>query len=181
MYDDCSNCKYLGKGVISSFSSSSKTINLPFRITEPNINSLKINGQANCQYRTVPEITDENKLQLEFRPVDTKEPFNRNAKSNWCIINDGNKDCTSDNKIITDTIINKTNSYGMNNGVKQTPKYTIRLSSSDIVNIREYNKNSSGYDDYDTMKKDDNGKIRSTFLTSLKDGSLLKGNKLIAK
>ena len=179
MYDDCSNCKYLGKGVISSFSSEVKIVDLPFRITEPSVNSLKINGQSNCQYRAVPEITDENELQLEFRPIDTKEPFNRNANSNWCIINDGNKDCTSNNKIITDTIINKTNSYGMNNGVKQTPKYTIRLSSSDITNIREYNKNSSGYDDYETMEKDDNGKIRSTFLTGLKDGRF--GSKLIVR
>ena len=116
---------------------------------------------------------DNGKLNLEFRTIDTNNPFNRTPKSNW---NDGSNKSDSSNSIISDYILNATNSYGVKTGetAKQTPKYTITLTPALVQDIRDYTHgigdyegNPHPYDEYLlNCEEDDHGNnvCRNAFL-----------------
>ena len=165
-YNDCASCKYLGKGVISKFTPETKTVELDFVIEKPIKNVLEFGKNTKCSYRSVPEITLEDNLQLEFRVVDTNIPFERDTKSNWCSHN-----CDANNQVVVDNIINAPNSSGINSeGKKQDPIYTISLTADDIKALREYN-NKNPYDNYEfyCTKKP----CHNSFVEGLKKGILI--------
>lgn len=132
------------------------------------------NNDNSCKYTFNKQIIKNNKPNLEFRIIDTKNPFpgktgnGRTIGSNWC---DGNIPCTSEgienyNSLtkIQDIIINKPNGSGINpNGTKATPKYIIDLNYKTIKDIREYNKNHA-LDSFE-QECDNNGEnCKSVFL-----------------
>lgn len=131
-----------------------------------------VEGNDLCQYETKSEIIVGNKLNLEFRVIDTTNPFNRNTMSNWSYGTDNSKD----NDIVKNYILNATNSYGIKKGAgNQTPKYTITLTQTEIKNIREYNK-SVVYDNYKVdCDVDSNGNqvCKNTFLENLKSRKVI--------
>jgi len=135
----------------------------------------KVNSNSSnlCTFETKKEIISPN-LELEFRIIDTKEPFNRNTMSNWSNGIDNSKDNDTVKKYIKDTV----NSYGLNKyGDRVNPKYKIILNSNDIMIIREYNK-SNKYDDYLTQEVEYSGNkiLRNSFLYSLEEGKLNNKN-----
>ena len=160
-------------GIVSPFNKQSGTI--PF--------SMKYDGKtyssAECSYETFEEIIDpkipKEKLKLEFRTIDTTNPFIgknvscRNTNSNWC---DGS-DCSCKNDIVKNTIQKSVNSYGMKNGVKREPIYKITLTPNDIKKIRKYNQENK-YDNYIMIKIDKNGvkKYVNKFLYELFNGKI---------
>lgn len=96
-----------------------------------------------CTYKSDPEIIIGD-LNLEFRTIDTKAPFNRKTMSNW---SDGTNR-SKDNAVVNKYIKNAVNSYGLDkDGKRVKPKYSIKLTSEDIKNIRKYN-NQVPYDNY---------------------------------
>lgn len=119
-----------------------------------------------CTYSTKHKIVKDNNLDLELRLIDTKNPFNRKTKSNWC---DGN-DCSKDNNIVKQYIINSVNSYGLDNdGNKHEPLYKIILDSASIKTIRKYNE-ANQYSYYKLINKD--GNLVNAFVYDLKNGVL---------
>lgn len=129
-----------------------------------------------CKYTLTSDgIVEPDKLKLEFRTIDTINPFNRNAKTNWC---DGSN-CNPNNSTIQTYIINGINSYGYKNNDYSNynePKYTIELNSSDIKVIREYNKNNA-YDEFKANASACKSGIKNKFLCSLYKGNL-NGSKI---
>ena len=167
-YEDCPSCKYLGKGIISKFSPDNKTVEIDFKIEKPTKNVLKFGQTSKCSYTSIPEITKENHLQLEFRIIDTNTPFDRKTKSNWCNEND----CSSNNSLVESVIksqtannsINKTNEGALY--TNQTGTKKIVLTPDLIQKIKEYNQQNS-YDDYSNLQKDQTEtgeKFKSSFL-----------------
>lgn len=165
VYDNCSYCTLLGKGIISKFSDKKQTVNLNFYVEDGtnNVFDFEESGKNSCTYISDPEITQNNELYLEFRIIDTKEPFNRNTNSNWSY----GKDNSKDNKYVKDYIINANNSY---NKEKSDPIYKIILSPSDIKTIRKYNKDHK-YDEY-AMYCQALDNCVNAFVYDLKQGNL---------
>jgi len=119
-----------------------------------------------CTYSTKDRIVKNGNLDLELRLIDTKKPFNRITKSNWC---DGT-DCSKNNNIVKKYIINSVNSYGFDkDGNKKEPIYKIILDSSSIKLIRKYN-DTNQYSYYKRIKKDD--VMVNAFVYDLKNGIL---------
>lgn len=165
----CDNCIDLGKGIISNFTDEDKTINMDFYIENgtKNIFDFSSSGTNTCTYNVKAELTTKNKLQVEFRIIDTTKPFDRTTNSNWC----DDTGCTKDNKVVTDIIINGNNSYNKNN---LSPIYKITLTPSDIKIIRKYNKDNK-YDYYNLIKNEE-GVYVNAFVFDLKQGRLNKYN-----
>ena len=163
-------------GVLSRFDKESGEI--PFKISV----GTTTKQSSSCKFETQKMIINP-ELQLEFRLIDTNNPFNRKPNSNW---DDGSNKSNSDNKLINDYILKATNSYGIKNGNYnnlETPKYKITLKPDDIRIIRKYNDNNQ-YDTYLTksVKYGAQTVIRNSFLYSLEQGNLDDGylsNKLI--
>lgn len=146
-------------GVLSRFDVENGVI--PFKINDKSSN--------NCTFATEKEIIKD-KIDLEFRTIDTKEPFNRNTMSNWS----DNTDKSKDNDVVTKYIKDAVNSYGLDKyGNKTNPIYKIILNPDDIKIIREYNKTNK-YDDYLTeeVHYGPNVVVRNKFLYSLEKGKL---------
>lgn len=173
-----SNCTLIGYGIASKFNDAKdNTSNASFSFSIAGEQPFEFNNTNSCPYIVKPEIikykqeedTYNGNIELEFRSIDTKTPFNRSPKSNW---NDGSVDIAN-NTFVNDYIINATNSYGLKNGVKQTPKYTIKLTSSDIQKIRSYNLDNK-YDNYETIQVTEGTETKTVnkFLYQLKQGNL---------
>lgn len=131
----------------------------------------KINDESSnlCTFETKKEIISPN-LELEFRNIDTKEPFNRKTMSNWSDDGDNSKDNDTVKKYIKDAV----NSYGLDKyGNKANPIYKITLTPNDINIIRDYNKTVS-YDNYlmEEVLYEGNEILRNYFLYNLEKGKL---------
>ena len=172
-YSSSQNDKTTGiiYGLLSRFDKNNGVI--PFRINDTSSNS--------CTYETEPEIIDPG-LELEFRTIDTKEPFNRRTMSNWSNGIDNSKDNDKVKQYIQDAV----NSYGLDkNGKKVSPAYKITLTPDLIKNIRAYNNGTGSYtkahpyDDYevcqDTATK--NCESKNAFIDKyIKEGVIEKQN-----
>ena len=179
-YEDCDNCRFLGYGIITKFIEENGTFNGTFS-SKLKIDNKKFNVNADtlkgdCTYYSTPELIDNGGLNLEFRIIDTGNPFpgksgsnNRKVGLNWC----DEDNCTQDNNtLITKYIKDANNSYNKNKEAQ--PKYKITLSSSDIKVIKEYNKKAEAYGGYDdnTLNCNDENNCSSTFIEGLKSGIL---------
>lgn len=158
-------------GLISKFKAEKGSI--PFSIIY-NSTEFHASDENTCKYILSPKIIDfskdENgKISLEFRTVDTSQPFNRPTNSNW---SDGS-DNSADNSVVQEHIKNRPNSYGILNGEKKEPIYKIELTPDDIRLIRKYNKSNS-YDNYLTIVVNYSGNslIRNAFLYNLEQGKI---------
>ena len=167
------NSSKIGKGIITGFNKSDSNGYIPFKIKYRNEYV-----SYDCKYVTEPEIIqydirdkmNRGELQLEFRAVDSKEPFARETNSNWC---DSLGNCNETNLKTLLYIKLRTNSYGMNPcGQKQKPLYTITLTSSDIQKIKNYNETNS-YDNYSNpLYCDQEGNCMNSFLHQLTEKTL---------
>ena len=179
-YEDCDNRRFLGYGIITKFIEENGTFNGTFS-SKLKIDNKKFNVNADtlkgdCTYYSTPELIDNGGLNLEFRIIDTGNPFpgksgsnNRKVGLNWC----DEDNCTQDNNtLITKYIKDANNSYNKNKEAQ--PKYKITLSSSDIKVIKEYNKKAEAYGGYDdnTLNCNDENNCSSTFIEGLKSGIL---------
>lgn len=158
-------------GILSRFDKENGII--PFKVNDVHSNL--------CTFETKKEIIIEDivtpdeeiinlGLALEFRFIDTKEPFNRNTMSNW---SDGTNN-SKNNDVVKKYIKEAVNSYGLDkHGNKVNPLYKIILTSNDIKIIRDYNKTIS-YDNYLTeeVAYNENKVIRNSFLYNLESGKL---------
>lgn len=115
-------------GIISKFTETSGTI--PFKVNYSTASKSSV-----CEYETKDELIIQNGMELEFRTIDSKLPFNRETKSNWC-----GTDCNKDNDVVNTYIKDSANSYGLDNaGNRYDPIYIINLNSTNVKNIKEYN------------------------------------------
>jgi hypothetical protein len=171
----------LGYGLLSKFTDNDvKKLNFNMKFDVDNNTLFKNNNPVNeitynsvCSYTSTEEIVKNNKLQLEFRIIDTDNPFpgktgtSRKVGSNW----NGNETENSKTCTYTDYYIkNEQNSYGVISSTKTAldkPKYKIVLTSSDMSEIRKYN-DTTTYDDYNFTCNDDT--CTSNFLNGLKNG-----------
>jgi len=169
--DKVYECKYIGNGIFSNFQDAkNKKGSLDFKIEGDN-NIFNFSNQV-CEYKVKEEIITYNnqngELELEYRIIDTKNPFNnRTPNSNWSNSDDVKKE-----------IIESVNSYGLDkNGIKQEPLYKITLTPSDIKVIREYNKKVT-YDSYEVYcykdKVTQQVECINAFIHDLKNGVLNK-------
>ena len=160
------------QGILINFNDKATNKDLPFKIE---YNGEKISPtESSCKYSTKQEIIKyppaTGELDLEFRTIDTKEPFNRKTMSNWSDKDDNSKDNNTVKKYIKDAV----NSYGLDrNGNKADPKYKITLTPNDIKEIRNYNK-TVPYDNYliEEITYKGNKVFRNYFLHSLENGKL---------
>ena len=146
-------------------------------LTDSYSSELSIDSLTNtdaCEYNFNKQIIKNDKPNLEFRIIDTKNPFpgkagnGRTIGSNWCT---GDSTCTSAGienysalQKIEETIINKPNGSGINpDGTKATPKYTIDLNYKTIKDIREYNKNHT-LDSFEQICDNNGENCKSVFL-----------------
>lgn len=167
--ENLSECMLLGYGVASNFNDGAKenyASSFNFSITG-NQSIFDFNENNVCEYTVDPEIIqyekkDVNKgvLELEFRTVDTLNPFNRETSSNWCSAST----CDGSNSIVNAYIKDRNNSYNIKN---EEPLYKIVLTPELINEIKGYNA-SVGYDDYNMTCKKNNKICVSNFLTDLK-------------
>lgn len=175
-------CTQIGYGILSKFKDAKNSTKgaFDFSISEGFDTVFKsekdFRTDIKCEYDVDPEIikynnNDNGNLDLEFRTIDTKNPFNRTPKSNW---NDGSNKNDSDNSIINNYILNATNSYGIKNGVgNQTPKYKIILTPDVVQEIREDNKIVK-YDDYYELCEENNCKSKNNFLNDLYEKGVIE-------
>lgn len=91
-------------------------------------------------------------INLIYRPIDLYDPFpdidgsGRNTGSNWCNYNTNETDCSNDNQVVYDYILNNRDVEG--EGIYlEDPMYTFILTPSIIREIRNYN-NQNSYTDY---------------------------------
>ena len=159
-------CSLLGYGVISQFKDGQTgNSSFNFKINKGSSNVFKFNANNVCEYMVNPEIIkyEENTngdLDLEFRSIDKKDPFDRSTNSNWC---DG-ENCDSNNNTVNSIIKGRNDSY---NSTGAGGLYTnenskrIVLTPDTINRIKEYNKENP-YNDY-TVKEDTDGNKTSNF------------------
>ena len=182
---NCTNCRFLGYGMIENINLSDGVHYLSFNVNL-NINKLKSENVSSksCSYNVKNKITtcEDNdcklqKLNLEFRTIDTNNPFpgksgsSRKTGENWC----DNDSCASKNQNVCSNIINKKNSY-----TSGTAKYTIILNSNEINKIRQDNSsnksNGVSYDDFSTLNCDENNNCTSNYLDQLKNRTISDKN-----
>jgi len=162
-----SSCKLIGYGLASRFVDGKPPINSAFALSLNNSgDKFKFNDKTICPYFINAEIINytskepNGELELEFRTIDTTNPFNRKTNANWC---DGN-DCSKDNNTVITYIKNRNNSY---NKLNTNPKYKITLTPDDIKTIRKYNKDYP-YDNYTYLTYEE----MNAFIYSLKQGKV---------
>lgn len=124
-----------------------------------------------CTYELTPEViryeeSSNGKIDVEFRIIDTTKPFERDTNSNWC---DDSGDCSQNNDIVIEKIINSNNSY---NKTGEGPIYKITLDPTDIKIIRKYN--SDHKYEYYKLAKNSEGKYVNAFVYDLTNGILNK-------
>lgn len=140
---------------------------------------------AKCYYDYEQQVIKNNKLDIEFRIIDTKNPFtkmgsndSRNTMTNWCDKTVKENPCTYNNNIVKKYITDKPDSYGLVNGVKVSNneiKYKITLTPQIIDRIKNYTfvdsktkkKTKLTYDKFNLNCKDK--KCTSKLLTYLKN------------
>ena len=128
-------------------------------------------SSKSCKFELNSEIIkyekkDTGQLELEFRTIDSYNPFNRQTNSNWC----SESSCDAANSIVEKYISERNNSY---NKTSEGALYTnqsdgtkkIILTPELILEIRKYNSTTS-YDDYSTYT-DENGVITTNFLAEI--------------
>ena len=125
-------------------------------------------------------------IEPKFRTIDTLNPFigkndrdaNGNGRlvgANWCYQKSDSKwDCSSNNRLVQDVIINSNNSYNIK---KQQPLYKITLTPSDVEEIRKYNKIHM-LDEYELVC-DSNYNCKSKFFLTIKDSISIGSEKLV--
>ena len=92
-------------GILSKFSS--KSGNIPFKIKYDGVTYTSPDCSYNTTQKVITKEDDKEKyhLELEYRIIDTNNPFERDTKSNWC---DGS-DCDESNNIVETYIKNRNN------------------------------------------------------------------------
>lgn len=143
---------------------------IPFELIYEN----KTYNSEECKYKTTEEIityeeNENGKIDLEYRIIDTKNPFDRETNSNWCA---SNGDCSKNNELVTKIIKESNNSYNITGA---GPLYKIVLTPSDVKKIREYNKDNK-YSYYNTLSLP-SGEVVNSFVYDLKQGVLNKYKK----
>ncbi|MBE6155086.1 MAG: hypothetical protein E7163_05935 [Firmicutes bacterium] len=133
----CANCKFVGYGLVTGFKESG-TKKLSFKV---NFNGEEyITEESNdCSYIPTTQLIEHSdgkyRLNIEFRTTSSKNPFaGKNGTgrdeskigSNWRL-----------SPIRTDVFERRNDSY---NKLNSQPLYTIKLTSDDIISIRNYNK-----------------------------------------
>lgn len=182
-------CRNLGRGLISNFEDGNFSkahefsINndggtyIPIQFSVSLNSSIFVNnnnnvwwGKGTCVYPIKPEvITYDDKpngeLKIEFRTIDTNNPFNRNTRSNW---GDGTNK-SKNNKTVKEYITNS----DVNNSYNRTGEGSLYTNQTDgtkriiltpqlVQQIREYNK-SNPYDDYTVYtEEDESGKTKTS-------------------
>jgi len=153
------NCRLLGYGIASNFNDGLESNFKLYNGIEGYHSSFEVsikNGTKNlfdfggydfCPYRVVPKIIkypdDKGNLQLEFRTIDTNNPFNRDPKTNWAGTNIVQQYITNSN---VNNSYNRTGEGSLY--TNQTDGTNRIILTPDIVKkIREYNKLNS-YNDY---------------------------------
>lgn len=95
-------------------------------------------------------------INLIYRPIDLYDPFpdidgsGRNTGSNWCNYNTNETDCSNDNQVVYDYILNNRDVEG-EEIYSEEPMYTFILTPSIIKEIRNYNNQNSYTDYYGTL------------------------------
>lgn len=135
----------------------------------------KTYGSDSCKYISEQEFIKNDKLNVEFRLIDTNNPFNRETNTNWCAFEgDIVESCKNNNAKVILYIKNRVNSYGRIpldvTNKQQDPLYKITLTPSDIKAIREYNKDNKY--DYYNLYCDTSNTCTNSFVYSLKNGIL---------
>jgi len=172
---NCDICKFLGYGFATTLDKQNGDYTVPFSLTvqsKLDLSQTTYSSNNNCTYSIENEITEPDpdpnkprKLNIEFREIDTKNPFpgkngiGRTVGTNWC---DETKNC-KENNLRVQEVMNRTNSFNKKGNLEgDGPIYSIRLTPEIIKNIRDqYNKNRN-YDDY-TLECGIDG-CKSTFL-----------------
>lgn len=167
-------------GIYSRLSDKGK-YNVNFSVSVGSDSNIKFNEvNGSCYYNATPGIVINNALALEFRTIDTANPFanedgnGRQVGANWCSVNSMDLyDCSNTNALVQSRILTKNNSY---NVMKQTPKYKIVLTSKEIAKIREYNKSLP----LDQHEKCASGVCTNTFFNEIKS-SIKTGSEYLTK
>lgn len=204
--EDLSNYRDLGYGIISQlddYVSSNQLLPIKYSITFGSkiIDSLNIrstnsgvySNSTACAYtvknkiiETPSDPQDSDDLNLEFRIIDTTNPFPgksgtvRTVGDNWCEKDsDGNiVSCngSKEENSLVESVMNNNNSY---NQIGEGAKYTIRLTASDIKQIRKYNNEEIDgvkrqYSDYSITCETKNGEevCTSSVIESMKNGTI---------
>ena len=155
-------------GVLAKFKKADSFI--PFEL----VYGSDIYKSEDCKYKTEEQIItyeekENGKIDLEFRIIDRKEPFNRETNSNWC---DESGNCSKDNELVKKVIKESNNSYNITG---EGAIYKIILTPSDVKKIREYNKDNK-YSYYNTLTLP-SGEVVNSFVYDLKQGILNKYKK----
>lgn len=177
----CNTCISLGNVFLSKFTYNKNELTndkiiLPFSINfkKSIFSNVNVKEESNsCTFTPNYELIEDDKLQLEFRTIDTTNPFSgkygdtRTVGANWC---DETGNCSGDlSNAYVEMLINSNNSY---NTSKEGAKYVIELTVEDIQSIREYNKTNS-YDDYDFYCINDGETCISNYLTELRASGII--------
>lgn len=191
--------RYLGTGVISRLYQYSNDImrkNVKFELI---YNGTGYSTSDKCYYRVRNTLITSkcedasctenfgSNLELEFRIIDTEKPFpgkngvGRLVGSNWCAEGHFLVDCSNKNSVVTN-VMARNNSY--NKEKTSNPKYSIKLTPSAIIEIRNYNKGlDNNYDDTDLFCDEEKSDCTNednwvyTFLENLEEGNI-KGNEI---
>ena len=181
--DDASEngCVGIGYGMLSKFGSNG-TLDAEFKVDYDAINHRGTLSKS-CRYKSTPKLITKKedgdwRQNIEFRTISKAKPFTtkdggtRDTKSNWCDKVADN--CAFDNNVVKTYITDANDSY---NSRSAEPEYTIILTPSDIMRIRDDMKNNPDlkYDDGSTLKYDDiTDTWYSEYLNELENDGILK-------
>lgn len=141
---------------------------VPFTITTGTSGKNIKFTDGNCYYSTSGKSFDGI---LEFRLIDTENPFlgsdgkGRKVGANWCELkSDGKYNCDSNNKVVKEYVLNRNNSYNVQ---QKQPIYKFRIDVNAIEKIKEYNK-THPIDKYDIVC-DENKKCKNMFFKEIEE------------
>ncbi len=179
---NCSECKVLNNGFLTTFMYDIDKVVLPFSITFNNkaFSNIEVKEEKDgaCTYTPEYELVKENELELEFREIKINSPFpgkegdTRRVGSNWCERDASGKiiSCSgsSDKNSLVNSMVERNDSYNKNG---EEPKYKIVLTPDDIQAIKNYNLETQ-YDDYTLYCEGEGNECHSRFVDGLKTGTL---------
>jgi len=145
-----------------------------------------IEGIVTCPYKvkTLTVIGDPGSVNFDdnvvFRVIDTEDPFpglagiGRETGLNWCYGNIKDEagvdtergDCSFDNPVVLENILNRNNSYNVEN---EEPMYSFVLTPENLREIKEYNIEHPN-DDY-TLECNAGEECSSEFISDLVEGT----------
>ncbi len=180
--NNCSECKVLNNGFLTTFMYDIDKVVLPFSITFNNkaFSNIEVKEEKDgaCTYTPEYELVKENELELEFREIKINSPFpgkegdTRRVGSNWCERDASGKiiSCSgsSDKNSLVNSMVERNDSYNKNG---EEPKYKIVLTPDDIQAIKNYNLETQ-YDDYTLYCEGEGNECHSRFVDGLKTGTL---------